>query len=145
MSTTRRGFLESTAGLAAGLAGAGSVPEVLGQAAAPGGGPMPTIQFGKVRISRLVVGVNTFLGFGHYNNILNTVMKEWYTASKVVEVLQSCQKSGITAYNYVHMSRAQADWERFQSEGGRMHLVARACPGASWCSGTRTTAPTWGS
>ena len=108
------------------------------------------IKFGKVQISRLVVGVNTFLGFGHYNNILGTVMKEWYTAARVVEVLQQCQKSGITAYNYVHMGRAQADWERFQSEGGRLHLVAQATtddpaelvnavkPMGAWVQGERT-------
>lgn len=150
MPTTRRGFLESTAAMAAGLAGAASVPNALGQVAAPAGAPMPMVNFGKVKISRLVVGVNTFLGFGHYNNILNTVMKEWYTAAKVVEVLQSCQKSGINAYNYVHMGRAQADWERFQSEGGRLHLVAQATtddpaelvnavkPMGAWVQGERT-------
>ena len=61
MSTTRRGFLESTAAMAAGLTGAASVPQVLGQTAAPAGGPMPKVKFGKVEISRLIVGVNPFL------------------------------------------------------------------------------------
>jgi hypothetical protein len=150
MPTTRRNFLESTAALAAGLAGAASVPNVLGQAAAPAGGPMPMVKFGKVQISRLIVGANPLLGFGHYNNILGTVMKEWYTAAKVVDVLQQCQKAGINAFNYVHMGRAQADWERYLSEGGRMHIVAQAAmddptefvkavkPMGAWVQGERT-------
>ena len=126
------------------------MPNAQGQASAPAGMQMPMVKFGKVQISRLIVGANTFLGFGHYNDTLSTIMKEWYTAARVVDVLQQCQKTGMNAYNYVHMGRAQADWERFLSEGGRMHLVAQATtddpaelvnavkPMGAWVQGERT-------
>ena len=151
MSNTRRSFLQSTAGLAAGALSL--------QAQAPGAKiasipdsdiKMPTIKFGKLEISRLVVGVNTFLGFGHYNDILSTVMREWYTPARVLEVLQRCESFGVNAYNYVHMGRAQADWERYRGEGGKMQLVAQATtndpaelwnavkPVAAWVQGERT-------
>jgi hypothetical protein len=143
MPGTRRAFLQSTATLAAGFANAASAaadPEI----------KVPKVRFGKVEITRLIVGVNPFLGFGHYNDILNVVMKEWYTAARVVEVLQRCEKCGLNAYNYVHMGRAQADWERYLAEGGQMHLVAQATtddpaelvnavkPMAAWVHGERT-------
>jgi hypothetical protein len=157
MSNTRRGFLQSTATLAASLAGGASYLSAQGTgagakiAAIPDSDiSIPKVKFGKVEISRLVVGVNTFLGFGHYNDILSTVMREWYTQAKVVEVLGRCEKLGINAYNYVHMGRAQADWERYLGEGGKMHLVAQATtddpaelwnavkPMGAWVQGERT-------
>jgi hypothetical protein len=157
MSATRRAFLQSTATLATGFTAA--APAALAQgtgvrnpiASVPDSEiKVPKLKFGKVEISRLIVGVNTFLGFGHYNDILGTMMKEWYTAAKVVEVLQRCEKYGLNAYNYVHMGRAQADWERYLADGGRMHLVAQATtndpaelvdavkPMAAWVQGERT-------
>jgi len=157
MSATRRAFLQSTATLATGFAGAASAASAQGTggrnpiASVPDSEiQVPKLKFGKVEISRMIVGVNTFLGFGHYNDILGAVMKEWYTAAKVVEVLQRCEKYGLNAYNYVHMGRAQADWERYLAEGGRMHLVAQATtndpaelvnavkPMAAWVQGERT-------
>jgi hypothetical protein len=111
---------------------------------------VPKVRFGKVEISRMIVGVNTLYGYAHYNNILSAMMREWYTAAKVVEVLQRCERYGLNAYNYVHLGRAQADWERYLAEGGRMHLVAQATtndpaelvgavkPMAAWVQGERT-------
>ena len=156
MLNTRRGFLQSTAALATGLAGGASLP-AQGQggrnpiASVPDSDiKIPRLKFGKVEISRLILGVNPFYGFGHYNQILTTVMKEWYTAAKVVEVLQRCEKYGINAYNYAPGGRAQADWERYLAEGGKMHIVAQATtddpaelvnavkPMAAWLQGERT-------
>lgn len=125
MSNTRRSFLQSTAALATGLAGGASSP-AQGQA---GRDPIvsvpdseikvPKLQFGKVEISRLILGVNPFYGFGHYNQILDNVMREWYTAEKVVEVLRRSEKLGINAFNYVHLSRGQPDWERYVAGAAR--------------------------
>jgi hypothetical protein len=111
---------------------------------------IPKLKFGKAEISRLILGVNPFYGYSHYNQILSTVMREWYTAEKVVEVLKRSEALGINAFNYVHMSRGQPDWERYVGEGGRMHLIAQATmddptefvkalkPMAAWVQGERT-------
>src|ERR1039458_3892641 len=68
MSNTRRGFLQSGAALAAGLTGAGA--PLGAQQAAPTASAVqvPKIKFGGVEISRMVLGVNPFYGFAHYNN-----------------------------------------------------------------------------
>ena len=136
MLNTRRGFLQSTAALATGLAGGASSLSAQGQqrrdpiSSVPDSEiKVPKIRFGKLELSRFVVGCNPFGGGSHFNSILSGVMREWYTPAKVLEVMQRCATYGINVYNYVHSSRHQADWERFLAEGGHMHLVTQATGG----------------
>jgi hypothetical protein len=147
MAQTRRRFLQSAA-LAIGAAG---TPLVAGQQGPPrppaSGAPpadpraqaaqpstplvpasslqVPKVRFGPAEISRLVVGCNPFYGFAHFNNILATVMREYYTAERVCDVLHQCARFGINAYNYVDLGRAPQDLDRFQGEGGTMHLIVQ--------------------
>lgn len=144
MPNTRRMFLHSAA-LAAGAATSlAQGPARDGTRTPPGAAPeagavqpeqppkpasevqVPKMRFGNAEISRMVVGCNPFYGFAHYNNILGTIMREYYTAERVCEVLHQCNRFGINTYNYVGIGRAQKDLERFQSEGGKMHLVVQA-------------------
>ena len=157
MSNTRRGFLQSSAALAAGLTGVASaeaqpaqnMPPGAPQAPAPAAGParpasqfqVPKMKFGNVEISRMVLGVNPFYGFAHYNNTLGTVMKEWYTADRVCEVMHQCNRFGINAFNYVHLDRGPQDWARFQAEGGKMHLVIQVTAGVDSAMLVKTLKP----
>jgi hypothetical protein len=147
MSNTRREFLQSTAALAVGMMGgtatalaaepaSGSpvqnLPAAL-QASAPSAAPsdneeqiqIPKMKFGNAEVSRLVLGVNPFYGFAHYNNNFSSSMREWYTQDRVCEVLHRASSFGINAFNYVNVERAPQDWARFQAEGGRMHLIVQ--------------------
>jgi hypothetical protein len=160
MSDTRRRFLRNAAALGAGLAGA--APALLAQRPerAAGRGPadsipdseikVPKVKFGKVELSRFVLGSNPFNGGSHFNSILSGVMREWYTPAKIIEVMRRCEKYGINVYNYSHHSSLLDDWERFLGEGGHMHLVAQAVdadptelvkairPMGAWVQGERT-------
>jgi hypothetical protein len=149
MSNTRRGFLQSSAALAAGLTGAASaeaqqarppaqnLPPGTPQAPARAAGPLrpaseiqvPKMKFGAVEIGRMVLGVNPFYGYAHYNNTLGVIMKEWYTADRVCDVLHQASRFGINAFNYVHLDRGPQDWARFQAEGGKMHLIIQVTAG----------------
>ncbi len=118
MAQTRRTFLQS----AALTLGAMATP--LAQA------PVshiriPRVRFAGADISRLVVGCNPFYGFAHFNDTLAAIMREYYTAERVCDVLHQCNRFGINAYNYVNLGRAPQDWERFLAEGGRMHLIVQ--------------------
>jgi hypothetical protein len=130
MSRTRRGFLQSAATVAAGLANAASAAKTQGQSQTQiqsgAAVQVPKVRFGKAEISRLVIGSNPFLGVSHTNGIMDSVLREWYTPGRVVEVLLQCNKYGINSFQYVHSSRCQADYERLQAEGGNMHLIALA-------------------
>ena len=83
------------------------------------------MKFGNVEISRLVLGVNQFVGASHFNNLLNTIMRDYYTPEKVCEVLHQCNQFGINAYNYRHTDRTFSDLQRFQAAGGKMHLIVQ--------------------
>jgi hypothetical protein len=118
VAETRRTFLQSAA-------------LTLGAMAAPlAQGPVSDIRIPRVRfagadISRLVVGCNPFYGFAHFNDTLAQIMREYYTAERVCDVLHQCNRFGINAYNYVNLGRAPRDLERFLAEGGRMHLIGQ--------------------
>src|SRR5512143_1180556 len=78
---------------------------------------VPTMRFAGADVSRLIVGCNPFYGFAHFNSMLGTVMREYYTAERVCDVLHQCSRFGINAYNYVNLGRASEDWRRFLGEG----------------------------
>lgn len=141
MSNTRRSFLQSGAALAAGLTGASPT------AAAPQAAPpqstvqVPKMKFGGVEISRMVLGVNPFYGFAHFNNNFGVAMKEWYTQDKVCSIMHQCNRYGINAFNYVHLDRAPQDLARFQAEGGKMHLIIQVSAGVEASMLVKTLKP----
>lgn len=144
MPHTRRAFLQSAA-VALGATGvpaaadqqpdprpaAGASPSASGQAASPAAAmpasklQVPRMRFGPVEISRVVIGCNPFYGFSHFNDTLSAMMREYYTAERVCDVLHQCARFGINAYNFVDLGRASRDLDRFEAEGGRMHLVVQ--------------------
>ncbi len=86
---------------------------------------VPKMKFGNAEISRLICGCNPLYGFAHFNQILGTVMREYYTPERVCELLHRCNRFGINTLNYYPASRAQSDWERFLAEGGKMNLIVQ--------------------
>ena len=99
------------------------------------------MKFGGVEISRLVLGVNPFYGYAHYNNNFGTTMKEWYTPDRVCEVMHQANRYGINAFNYVHLDRGPKDWARFVAEGGTMHLIPQVTAGVDAEMLVRTLRP----
>jgi hypothetical protein len=132
---TRRTFLQSSAAVAAALSGASALDahasSVLGDRSGPETSspkPAATVQVPKMKffdteISRMVLGVNPFCGYAHYNNNFSGAMKDWYTPERVCAVMRDCTRYGITAFNYVALERLPQDWLRFVAEGGKMHLI----------------------
>jgi len=120
MPRTRRSFLQSTTALAAGLTPAQAQPQP------PAGVQVPKVKFGKAEISRIVLGLNPLYGTSHFNRTYDTVMREWCTSAKVVEIMHRCASYGINCYQFYYASRCLADYERFRSEGGQMHLVVQS-------------------
>jgi hypothetical protein len=89
----------------------------------------------------MVLGVNPFYGFAHYNNNFSASMKEWYTADKVCALMHQCNRYGINAFNYVHLDRGPQDWARFQAEGGKMHLIIQVTAGVESSMLVKTLKP----
>lgn len=115
---SRRALLLASA---AGAAASGATAAAT--SAGPGAG-LPRMKLGgAVEVSRLVLGVNPFYGFAHFNAIYGQMMRDWYTPERVVEVMLRAQEFGINAFNYVGLGRGPEDWKRFVAAGGRMHLI----------------------
>jgi hypothetical protein len=132
---TRRSFLQSSAAAAAALSGAASV---LGKDATARAEDQPSnsvadqpafpvqvskMKFFNTEISRLVLGVNPFCGFAHFNNNFASTMKDWYTEDRVCSVMHQCTRYGINAFNYAPFDPFPQYWDRFLAEGGKMHLI----------------------
>lgn len=62
--------------------------------------PLPSIQLGKYRISRLVAGANPISGYSYQGPHTDRSMKEYFTLDRRVEFLQNCQRAGITAHQF---------------------------------------------
>jgi hypothetical protein len=132
MSHTRRGFLQSATALAAGAtAAAGSAAQTPGgrggQAPAAPASPaaevqVPKMKFGGVEIGRLILGCNPFLGEGHFNPTLAALMREYFTPDRVCAIMHQCNRFGINAYQ---LAGGPATLQRFEAEGGKMHLIVQ--------------------
>ena len=117
---SRRSFLQSAAALAA-LTPAPAHGE--GQS---GSALLPTVKFARQDITRMIVGSNPFYGYSHFNPIFDQLMREWYTQDRRLEVLRACERQGINTWQVHYCDDAIADFKRYRSEGGRMHLVLLA-------------------
>ncbi|MEN6405472.1 MAG: hypothetical protein ABFC77_03270 [Thermoguttaceae bacterium] len=62
--------------------------------------PLPSIQLGPHRVSRLVAGANPLTGFSYQGSHTDHCMKEYFTLDRRVEFLQRCEQLGITAHQF---------------------------------------------
>ena len=118
---SRRGFLESAAGLTAGLTFAGD--RALAADASP---RLPTVRFGKHEITRLIIGSNPFYGFSHSVPVLDQIMQDWNTTEQVCRTLHACERNGINTYQGNARERSVADLTRYRAEGGKMQVISLA-------------------
>jgi len=87
------------------------------------------MKFFGAEIGRLVLGVNPFDGYAHFNSNFGRAMQDWYTQERVCDVMHRSVSHGINAFNYVNLGRTPQDWDRFRSEGGNMHLICQVVDG----------------
>lgn len=92
MTNTRREFLQVGAALAVSGLGGATAAQAQSQTATqpkptgplpPAAVQVPTIEFGGVRISRMVLGVNPLYGFSHFNSDYSSAMRAFYTGQGV--------------------------------------------------------------
>jgi len=106
---TRRDFMQKIGTLAAvpGLA-AGAAPQPA----------MPTVQLGKHRVSRLIMGVNTIGGGSHLSRMIDLELRAWHTPERLVQIWKHCEELGINC-----MVQAGNRIARYNAEhGGHMQF-----------------------
>jgi hypothetical protein len=115
MSTPRRRFIQSAAGLTAGLSFAGG--------STSGSPVLPTVPLGKHQITRLIIGHNPMYGFSHFNNLFSAHMSEWYTPDRVCQVLRQCEQNGINTWQHSCRERILSDLRKYRDEGGKLQSI----------------------
>ena len=83
-------------------------------------GTMPSIMLGQHRISRLICGSNPILGYSYLGQHTDRHMKDYYTTERIVELLQKCEQSGISA----HQSSSRQDYmNMLRKHGSKIKLI----------------------
>jgi hypothetical protein len=129
MAQSRRSFLQVASALPATLAAASSV-----SAAAPQAQPqplLPTVAFGKHKVTRMVIGSNPLYGYSHFNSMLDNCMREYFTPEQKLRLLFHAEEMGINTWQ-MHYNDQPAgacpvdDFKRYRAAGGKMQLVLLA-------------------
>ncbi len=85
--------------------------------------PLPTIELGKHRISRLVAGWNPIGGHSHTTLNMARFMREYFTVERTVEFLQNCEREGLTAWQFDHTEKGVAALQKVKEAGSKMKFI----------------------
>ncbi len=110
--SSRRGFVASAVGMGISSV-ASAAPETI----------LPTVKFGKVQVTRLIIGSNPLYGYAHFNSIFGRVMKEWMTPEQRMKVLKRCEEVGINTWQAHFERQSFDDMKRYRDQGGKMHWL----------------------
>lgn len=118
----RRRFLAQLAGLTAATGlGTKSVAEAA-ETSQPAG-PLPTIQLGRHRVSRLMAGSNPILGYSYLGSHTDRQMKAYFTVERTAEFLQNCERAGITAHQFSDPARANPYLRLLRERGSKLQFI----------------------
>lgn len=120
--TSRRSFLQRCSAVAvAGMA----VPAAASPAddATPEPEVLPMISLGDHRISRMVVGSNTVLGYSYMGPHADQHMREYFTIERTVQFLRDCEQTGINAFQFAVRDDILAALAECDRQGSQMKRI----------------------
>jgi hypothetical protein len=126
-TSSRRGFLHQTAGIAAGIATTGTSVSAKDQPVSTSS-LLPTIQLGSHRVTRLIIGGNPVYGYSHFNKHFDRHMSAWHTPERVMELLKRCEECGLNTFQNSYSKRTLDDLERYRAAGGSMNWLCLGNP-----------------
>jgi len=121
VSLSRRAFIGTAAGLAAGAA-AGSLIR------AAQFSDLPTIKLGPYQVTRLVTGGNPLYGFSHFNRLLDDLMRQYFTDERVVQFMLECEKAGINTWQSSLTASAERQYSLIRDAGCKLNWIFLAGP-----------------
>ncbi len=129
--TERRDFLKGI-GMAAALAASAEAAAQTGPASlvpeARPGPMLPTVPFGKHRLTRLIAGANPIYGYSHFNQVFSAHMVEYHTTERVVAFLTQLERAGLNTWQASWSERLETDWRRYKDQGGKLQLLLLSRP-----------------
>jgi hypothetical protein len=113
---------------AANAAGAQAAPAPDRVPEAKAGPLLPTVSFGKYKVTRLVAGANPIYGYSHFNYLYSAHMGEYHTTERVVAFLKELERAGINTWQASWSERLETDWLRYKEQGGKLQLFVLSRP-----------------
>ncbi len=95
---------------------------------AKAGPPLPTVPFGRHRVSRMIAGANPVYGYSHFNPIFDAVMRDYHTTERVLDFLRNLERAGLNTWQASWHERLETDWLRYKDQGGRLQLLVLSRP-----------------
>ena len=86
--------------------------------------PLPTIQLGQHRITRLVAGWNPIGGYSYLGPNPNRDMQEYYTPQRIVEFLEKCEREGINAHQFSKPEMMADIFRILRERGSKMKFIS---------------------
>ena len=117
----RRSFLKAATALPLGL-GLAATGATGARETASDDSAMPTVPFGKHRISRLIAGSNPVNGGSHLSRFVDYQMREYFTVEKIQEFLGRLAYTGVNLWQA--SGRCFEHWRRFRRSGGAMNFIS---------------------
>jgi hypothetical protein len=116
---SRRTVLKTAAGLAGGILAADRplTAETTSEET------LPTVALGSHRISRLILGSNTFNGFCYSLPSLSAHMKEWFTPQRIADTLRHACLNGINTWQFSYYPSSQEGLRRFREGSGKIQFL----------------------
>lgn len=121
----RRQFLKQVcSGTAAIVASRGvfSEPSLAGSQAVAST-PLPTIQLGEHRLTRLIAGGNPIGGWSHATNNLTRHMLDYFTLERTIEFLEKCEKEGINTWQFDHDKKVVSALRTVRERGSKLQFI----------------------
>jgi hypothetical protein len=84
---------------------------------------LPTINLGKHKITRLIVGSNPISGYSYMGPILDQHMKEYFTPERIVEFLWKCEQEGINAHQFSRLEEMSSVFRKLRERGSKMKFI----------------------
>ncbi len=108
---SRRSLMAAAAGVAA-----------AGTAVQAADAPLPQVQFGPHKISKLLIGTNPLMGYSHFNQIFDRTMREWMTHDRRVETVLRAEAAGITTWQLHYHLDTMAIVDEIRRRGSKMQM-----------------------
>jgi len=86
---------------------------------------LPLVDFGKHKISRLIVGGNPVSGNSHLNGKLSREMMDYFTAANIKKLLRDCEQAGINTWQSRGDKHIMRLLHEYRNEGGRIQWIVQ--------------------
>lgn len=91
-------------------------------------GLLPTVQLGRYRVTRLILGGNPIYGHSHFNRLYSQHLRDYHTPQRVVALLRACAKAGVNTWQNSYTQRTVEDVQRCREAGVPFHWLLLGKP-----------------